>query len=141
MAHPVSIRFRDAGVAERLRLEADARNASASSLAEELIDEGLRLRRHPLIGFRDGPTGRRAHVTGGPDVWEVVDGLVGGDVPPTQRIERAVEVFGWPRHVVEAALAYYAEYTDEIDGHIEANRTAAEEAEQMWRRQQALLGR
>jgi len=28
---------------------------------------------HPLIPFRDDPTGRRAGLIGGPDVWEVVN--------------------------------------------------------------------
>lgn len=83
-------------MAEQLKVEAAARNASTSSLAEELIDEGLRIRRHPLVGFRDGPAGRRAHLSSGPDVREVIDGLVGGDVAPDERIDRAVETFGIP---------------------------------------------
>jgi len=62
---------------------------------------------------RDGPAGRRAYVHGGPDLWEVVEGLVGGDVPAANRITRAVEVFGSRRERVEAALAYYAEVTEE----------------------------
>jgi hypothetical protein len=128
-------------VAEQLKAEATARNASTSSLVEELIDEGLRIRRHPLVGFSDGPSGRRAHLIGGPDVWEVVDGLVGGDVPPAERSSRAVETFGLPRHLIDAALAYYAEFTDEIDAQIEANRDAAEQAEIQWRRQHNLLAR
>jgi hypothetical protein len=141
MVHPVSVRFRDARVAEQLKVEAAARNASTSSLAEELIDEGLRIRRHPLVGFRDGPAGRRAHLTGGPDLWEVIDGLIGGDIPTDERINRAVETFGLPRHLVEAALAYYAEFTDEIDAQIATNRDAAERAEIQWRRQHDLLAR
>lgn len=139
MSHPVSVRFHDRRVAEQLKAEAIARSASTSSLAEELIDEGLRARRHPLVSFRDGPAGRRAFVTGGPDVWEVIEGLVGGDVPPTTRITRAVEVFGLRRELVEAALAYYAELTEEIDAQIDANRRAAEDVEAQWRRQQDLL--
>ena len=86
MVTPVSIRFRRAEVAERLKAEAGARNVSTSALAEELIEEGLRARRHPMIVFRDGASGRRAGLIGGPDVWEVVGGLVGGDVPPEDRI-------------------------------------------------------
>ena len=35
-------------------------------------EEGARRDEHPLITFRDGPTGRRAGLVGGPDVWEVV---------------------------------------------------------------------
>lgn len=139
MTHPVSIRFHDPRVADQLKAEATARNASTSALAEELINEGLRTRRHPLVSFRDGPAGRRACVIGGPDVWEVIEGLVGGDVPPATRIARAVEVFGLRRELLEAALAYYAEFTEEIDGQIAANRSAAEDAEVRWRRQQDLL--
>ena len=84
MVTPVSIRFRRAEVADRLKAEAGARNVSTSALAEELIEEGLRLRRHPMIVFRDGPSGRRAGLIGGPDVWEVVGGLVGRE-PGTER--------------------------------------------------------
>lgn len=141
MAHPVSIRFRDPGVLARLQAEATARHTSTSGLAEELIDEGLRARRYRLIGFRDGPAGRRAHIVGGADVWEVIDGIVGGDVPVDQRVDRAVMLFGLRREQVEAALSYYAEYTEEVDGLIDANRRAADEAEAHWRRQQQLLAR
>jgi hypothetical protein len=141
MTHPMSVRFRERRVMERLKAEADARDRSASALAEELIDEGLRMRRHPLIVFRDGPSGRRASVAGGPDVWEVVAGMVGGGVPPTKRVERAVEVFGLRRQQVDAALAYYADFTVEIDARIHANEAAADEAEAGWRRQQDLLAR
>lgn len=139
MSHPVSVRFHDHRVADQLKAEAIARGTSTSSLAEELIDEGLRVRRHPLVGFRDGPAGRRAYLIGGPDVWEVIGGLVGGDVPSGERITRAVEVFGLPRQLVEVALAYYADFTEEIDTQVDANRRAAEEAEAHWRRQQDLL--
>lgn len=114
---------------------------STSALIEELVDEGLRSRRHHFVLFRDGPTGRRAALVGGPDVWEVVDGVVGGDVPVEQRVDRAQEVFGWPRVPVEAALAYYAEFPDEIDAEIEANRVTAAEAEDAWRRGLDVLAR
>lgn len=139
MAHPVSVRFSRPEVAERLKAEASARRMSSSSLAEELIDEGLRIRRHPLVGFRDGPTGRRAGLVGGPDLWEVVAGMVSGDVPPDERTERAVDLYGLRTQQVEAALAYYAEFTDEIDTEIAANAVAAKEAERLWQRQQDLL--
>lgn len=133
------MRFRRPDVEARLKHEAAALQVSSSSLAEELIDEGLRTRRHPLVLFRDGPTGRRAGLIGGPDVSETVAGIVGGDVPTGERLDRAVEVFGLRRELVEAALGYYAQFTDEINAEIEANRGAAEEAERLWKRQQDLL--
>jgi hypothetical protein len=122
-----------------LKSEASARQRSASALAEELIDEGLRMRRHPRITFRDGPSGRRAALCSGPDVWEVIAGVIGGDVPPVDRIERAVAELAIPREQVEAAFAYYAEFTDEIDERIAQNLVAADEAEALWRREQNLL--
>jgi hypothetical protein len=137
----MSVRFRDQEVAERLRSEATALDRSASALAEELIDEGLRTRRHPLVSFRDGPTGRRAALMGGPDVWEVVAGLVGGDVPAGDREQRAVEILGLHPPQVDAVLAYYADFTDEIDARVDANLVAAEEAEALWQRQHDLLAR
>lgn len=137
--HPLSVRFREQLVLERLRTEAAAQGLSSSSLAEQLIDEGLRSRRHPLVGFRDGRAGRRAALVGGPDVSEVIGGLVGGDVPVPHRVARAVDVFGWRPDQVDAALAYYAEFPDEIDAELAANAAAAEEAEALWRRQQDLL--
>ncbi len=139
VTHPISVRFRDLGVAERLKREAGAQGVSISGLAEELIDEGLRMRRHPLVGFRDGPAGRRACLIGGPDIWEVIGGLVAGDVAPLERVDRAVELFGLRREEVEAALAYYAEFTDEIDATLGANQREAEKAEALWRRQRDLL--
>ena len=139
MAHPVSIRFSNPQVSQRLRQEAAAEGRSTSDLAEELIDEGLRLRRHPLVIFRDGPAGRRAALTGGPDIWEVINGLVHGDVPVADRVDRAAAEFGLRRQLVEAALAYYGEFTSEVDGWIAANNNAADELEDRWRRQQALL--
>lgn len=139
MTHPVSVRFRDPATVDRLRKEADARGQSSSSLAEELIEEGLRLRRHPLIVFRSGPAGRRAAVVGGPDVWEVVGGLVGGDVPVDDRVDRVEEVFGLRREQVDAVLAYYAEFAEEVDEQLAANLAAADEAEALWHRQRELL--
>jgi len=139
MAHPVSVRFRRREVAERLKAEAAARGESSSALAEELIDEGLRTRRHPLVVFRDGPTGRRAGLVGGPDVWEVVAGVVGGDVPVGERADRAVEVFALHPTQVQAALGYYAEFTEEIEAEIASNTAAADEAERLWKRRQGLL--
>lgn len=141
MTHPLSIRFRHAATADRLKSEAMAHQRSASGLAEELIEEGLRMRRHPLIVFRAGPAGRRAAVLGGADVAEVVAGIIGGDVDAAQRMERAMDHFGLRREQVEAGLAYYAEHTDEIDAEIAANNAVAEEAEALWRRQHDLLTR
>ena len=137
--HPVSVRFRDPNVIEQLKAESDARGYSVSALVEQLTTEGLRMRRHPRVGFRDGPGGRRAVVAGGPDVWEVIGAILGGDVPVAERAPRAAELLGLNPAQVDAALVYYAEFTDEIDRVLAANLAAADESEALWRRQQDLL--
>jgi hypothetical protein len=117
------------GIGKRLAHRGDVDGRSSSPLAGELIAEGLTTRRHPLTAFRDGPTGRRAALVGGPDVWEVIGGLIGGDVLVEKRVDRAIDPFGLRREQVDAVLAYYAEHTDEIDTELEAYRQAADEAE------------
>src|SRR5207245_9311080 len=60
-------------VARRLSSSAASHpGLSLSAAANLLVDEGLRTTDHPGVVFRDGPTGRRAALAGGPDVWEVM---------------------------------------------------------------------
>jgi hypothetical protein len=139
MRHSLLIRFRAPDVPKALKTEAAARNLTSFALAEELIVEGLRLRRHALIVFRDGATGRRAGLVGGPDVWEVIAGLVGGEVRSAERTERAVEGLGLSPEQVSAALDYYTAFPEEIDSAIALNAADAAEAEALWRRRQQLL--
>ena len=69
---PTPVRF-DTTVAERLSsFAASHPGLSLSAAANLLVDEALRMSEHPGVVFRDGPTGRRAALAGGPDVWEVV---------------------------------------------------------------------
>ena len=85
--------------------------------------------------------GRRPVLVGGPEVADVIGAIVGGDVPVDQRRSRAAELAGITEALVDAALAYYAEYTDEIDSELTARARLANEAETSWRRQRALLER
>ena len=70
MSVNVSVRLDDT-LAERLRLRARAAGESLSDRLRRYAEEGARRDEHPLVTFRDGPTGRRAGLIGGPDVWEV----------------------------------------------------------------------
>jgi hypothetical protein len=134
-----SIRFGRADVHRRLRDAAVRRGTSASALAEQLIDEGLRAEAHPLITFRDGPTGRRAALINGPDVWEVVAAIVGSDAPPTRREARVADLLGLSAAQVSAAMDYYAEFTAEIDQRIVLNRAEADRQLALWEQKQRLL--
>ena len=70
-AVPISIRLPERTVG-RLADRADRSNMPSRTLAQRYVEEGLRMDDHPLIRFADGPSGRRARLLGGPDVWEVV---------------------------------------------------------------------
>jgi hypothetical protein len=104
----------------RQRLAEWARRAGLPerSLAQRYVEEGLRHDAHPLIQFLDGPSGRRASLIGrGLDVWEVIATIRDND----GSIREAAEYLEVPAGLVEAAVAYYGEYRDEIDREIELN--------------------
>lgn len=135
----VSIRFSDPRHHQRLKAAAERAATSVSPLAERLIEEGLRMADHPQVIFRDGPAGRRPVLLAGPEVADVIGMLVGGDVPVDERRGRAADLLDLPVAAVDAALDYYADFTDEVDADLEARRTLADELEDRWRRGQALL--
>ena len=136
----VSIRFSDEPLHQRLKGSAYRHKIGVSTLAERLIDEGLRMEAHPMVIFRDGPAGRRPQLVGGPEVSDVIGAIVAGDVPPDQRRSRAAELLGLSEPLVDAALAYYADFSDEVDAELQLRRDLASTTEAAWRRQQELLG-
>ncbi|MBA3303406.1 MAG: ribbon-helix-helix protein, CopG family, partial [Acidimicrobiia bacterium] len=74
MVRPTSFRLPEELLA-RLDEEGRTAGSSLSALVVSLLDEGLKTRRFPGIAYRPGPTGRRAGLVAGPDVWEVVRDL------------------------------------------------------------------
>jgi hypothetical protein len=120
------MRLEDAILA-RLERTARARKESKSALAERLIEEGLRMQRHPAIVFRDGPAGRRPGLAAsGLDVWEIVRTVQ----PHDGDIAAAARYLSLPVWLVHAAMDYYAEFRDEIDEWIAENDRLADEAAQ-----------
>jgi hypothetical protein len=139
MATPVSVRFDDHLLA-RLRRRAQAMTgATVSGLAQRLIDEGLRMADHPGIVFKDGPTGRRAALAYGPDVWEIVKFLHEIDERGAAALEAAAEVMALDGSRIATAVSYYGDYSDEIDAEVEAAEQAAVQAEEAWRIRQRLI--
>ena len=137
MSRPTSLRLPDE---VRTRLDDESRRiASApSSLAVVLIDEGLKMRRFAGIVFRDGPTGRRAGLASGPDVWEIVRDLKrhGADGDP---ISAVAEETGLTPKLIDLAADYYATFPAEIDDRIAADVRAAEELRALADRRQRML--
>lgn len=128
MSVNVSVRF-DERLAERLRLRAQAAGESLSDRLRRYAEEGARRDEHPMITFRDGPTGRRTGLIGGPDVWEVAMWLddLGSVKDPVAALASDGAV---TRAQIDAVLAYRAAYPDEIQARIELHRaeTAAARA-------------
>jgi hypothetical protein len=140
------VRFED-DVADRLAAFAAAHpGLSLSSAANQLVDEGLRMREHPGIVFRDGVTGRRAGLARGPDVWEVIRAVKGARVhnpklSEAKVLDLVVENSGVALHLVRIALSYWASYPDQIDAEIAAADRAEIAAEAAWRRERDLLAK
>ena len=135
---PLSIRF-DPALLERLRRGAASRDTTPSGLAQRLVDEGLRSQEFPGVVFRDGPSGRRAGLIAGPDVWEITSALRDSELRGEAAIEIIAAEFDLPVSRVRTALAYYGAHPDEIDAEMTDNERAAAEALRSWESQQRLL--
>lgn len=138
------VRF-DTAVAERLTSFAAANpGMSLSSAANRLVDEALRMSEHPGIAFRAGPTGRRAALASGPDVWEVVRAIKSArttdpDVSEDDLLALVAANTGVAVRLLRIAIRYWASYPGEIDTEIAAAQAAEDAAEDAWRRERDLL--
>jgi hypothetical protein len=94
---------------------------------------------HPGIVFKDGPTGRRAALVGGPDVWEVIGTLKEMGTADEQGIAATAEWGNLTHAQVNVAVRYYADFRDEVDERIAHNRDEAERQHAAWKRVQAAL--
>lgn len=140
------VRF-DPPVADRLvSFVAANPGMSLSSAANRLVDEALRIAEHPGVIFRTGPTGRRAALANGPDVWEIIravrsahaaePGLDGEELLNLVRDNTGTDV-----RLLRTAVRYWAAYPGEVDAEIAAADSAEEAAEQAWQRERQLLAR
>ena len=136
---PRSIRF-DKDVLVRLRNYSSTEvGSNISAVAHRLIDEGLRMAEHPGIVFKSGPSGRRAALAMGPDIWEVIKFLREIDERGPAALVAAAEVFAVDVSRISTAVSYYGDYTDEIDGEITVAEEASLRAEHAWSIQQRLI--
>jgi hypothetical protein len=139
VSSPLSVRFDDQ-VLERLRRRAAATpGLTPSGLAQRLVDEGLRMVEHPGVVFKEGPSGRRAALAYGPDVWEVVLCVRQVDERGEAALEAAADIFALPPERLRAALHYYAAHPQEIDAEIDQAETESARAEDAWEAERRLL--
>lgn len=96
-----------------------------TTVANELIEEAIRVHRCPGIVFTEGVSGKRARIAGtGIEVWEVVATYrsVGED------FERLSKSYHWLTvQQLKSALGYYRVYTSEIDAIIADNEALTPE--------------
>jgi uncharacterized protein (DUF433 family) len=117
-AAPRSVRFRP-WVKEQIERIAKRHRRGFSEVAQDLLEEALRMRMCPGIYFADEPAGRDAKVAGTAlGVWEVIrDDLAEGR--DLDRLRRSLPQLN--RAQVEAARRYYAAWPTEIDELIADN--------------------
>lgn len=115
---PFSARL-DSSLVARLKALSAREGLTSSQLAERFIEEGVRSAELPGIVFRAGPTGRRAGLHGGPDVWEIVrDVEHAREAHARDPIAVVVRSTDLGESDVRLALAYYARYPEDIDARI-----------------------
>jgi uncharacterized protein (DUF433 family) len=111
---------------------------SRNSLAERILDEGLHTERHPMIAFRQGASGLRRPALIGTRlyVWQVIDTLRESDNSPAT----AAEYLGLSERQVRAAVAYYAEFTEEVDRYRSAEHNFEHRERERAERASRVLG-
>lgn len=113
---------------------AHATGGSRNSLADRLLSEAIRTEAHPLIRFQPGALGRRRAflVDTRLYVYQIMSSLKGhhGDFDAT------AEYLGIRPQQVRAALAYYADFRDEVDDDHAAAELVEREERERWERQQ-----
>ncbi len=99
---------------------------------------------HPGVLFRDGRSGRRAVLLGGPDVREVIRAVKSSRAAEPQLDAAGIVALvasntGVPARLVDTAVRYWSSYPHEIDAWIADVDQLEADALAAWERQQHLL--
>ena len=89
--------------------------------------------------FKSGPSGRRAALANGPDIWEVIKFLREIDERGPAALVAAADVFAIDVSRITVAAGYYGDHGEEIDREIEAAEAVSVRAEHAWSVQQKLI--
>ena len=136
-AKPYSLRL-DGSTILRLEEEAGRLRMPARTLAQDLVEEGLRMRRHAIIRFVERAAGRRAALVRRPrlSVANVIE-----TVRASTDLDEAADYLDLGRGELDQVLAYYAEFRDEVDAEIERAHEYAAREHRLWRERQSPLER
>lgn len=116
---------------------AQAVGESRNALADRLLSEAIKTAVHPLIRFQPGALGRRRALVVGTRlyVYQVISTLRGNDGD----VDQTAADFGLAPQLVRAALAYYADFTDEVDEDAALAAQLEREERERWERQQRAI--
>lgn len=121
-------------------LDRQARDSgqTRTALAERYIAEGVRMKEHPGIYFRETGSGERRAALAGTrlDVVQVLSTVRAEG----NSVEGAAEYFGLPVAKIRDAVRYAAAYRSEIEELAEREAAAAEREYAAWVAEQELLG-
>lgn len=119
-----SIRIQERTLKEIEQIARDA-GKEFSVVANELLDEAVRMQRCPGIIFTEGTTGRRARIAGtGIEVWEIIATYKGVD----EDFNRLQKAYHWlTGQQLRSAIDYYKTYPEAIDLLIKQNEGLTEE--------------
>jgi uncharacterized protein (DUF433 family) len=122
---------------EALDARARATGESRNALADRLLREAIRTEAHPLIRFQSGALGRRRALVVGTRLYvhQLISTLRGNDGD----IDQTAADFGLSPQLIRAALAYYADFRDEIDEDAEVAAHIEHEEHARWERQQQAI--
>lgn len=126
----------DARTRQRLAERARSERVPQGALVNRYVEEGLRRDRHPRIAFVARISGRVPSLVSRPRllVAHVVQAWRGS----RRSVKATAEHYRIDEGEVRAALAYYADFREEIDEWIAWNREEADRLEPEWRREQEL---
>ncbi len=113
-----SIRIQEKTLKEIEQISRDS-GKEFSAVANELLEEAVRMKRCPGIIFTEGTTGRRARIAGtGIEVWEVIATYKG----VAKDFIRLRQAYHWlTEQQLRAAVGYYMIYKEEIERLIKQN--------------------
>lgn len=122
---------------ELLDSAAQAAGVSRNALADRLLGEAARTEAHPLVRFHAGSTGRRQPLLVGTRLYihQIISTLRASDGD----IEETASYLDLRPYQVRAALAYYADFTDEVDDDAQTAGRIEQDERARWERQRQVL--
>lgn len=122
-----------------LSKRAEAEQVTETALVTRMLQEGLKTADYPGIIYRSGPSGRRAGLAAGADVWEVILAMRSAEGSGEAKLADASEQLGVPVRLVRLAVDFATANAEEIEAEIARNDAAAERVRKMIAERERLL--